>query len=412
MMNTIYIALYYAFIISLINNASSVSITDMERSIKSLEMSSSLLIDPKNKNFEINNLELNSKNKYIINQENIIPSNSLKQKQFSLSECDMITDGPICLLNGDRIFLPSAKPKNLIGYWSFDETTIMDDSGNNNHAINEIKAGPAFGGIGMSAFFSEGNYLEVPHSKVFESPDFTITFWFYLMKHSNDEILGLKLCPIVQKGLDNLFNKSYNRFPSIFYDRKDRNFKIYAKTNLEELNEGESFFSNARVTYDKWLHISLTKKEQKLFFYVNGILDSKFDLKGAGIYNYESLFIGGTPLSKDQCKFDFLIDEMRFYNNCLEKDYIQAEASPALGNIEPNFIQLGCFNCGIKDAAISCVDGYKICSSIEMHTAGYQISRAMGWLHNDAHIWTHSALANENEFEGLKGIALCCAEIK
>ena len=40
-----------------------------------------------------------------------------------------------------------------------------------------------------------------------------------------------------------------------------------------------------------------------------------------------------------------LMDEVRFYDRVVLEHEIQAEASPALLGIEPNFILLGCVNC-------------------------------------------------------------------
>jgi len=406
----IFILFYFFLLHSRLETIISVNISNFDNSIKS----NNLYI--KNE-LQDNQIEITNN---IHNNENLKTNNNNykrffnwnNEKKFDISMCELVTNGPICLMNGDRIFLPMANPKGLSGYWSFDEASPFDDSGNGNHAINLAKVGPSLGGIGNSALFSEGNFLKVPNQNIFNTINFTITFWFYLINQKIDENLSLKLCPILQKGDDDLFNKSYSRLPAIFFDRKDKNFKIYTKTNLQNLNQGESFNSNAKVTSDKWYHIALIKKNEKLFFYVNGILDFKFDLKGTQIINSGNLYIGGSPAYSDQCKFSFLIDELRYYNVAIEEDYIEAEASPSLGGIEPNFLQLGCLNCNIKQAASSCVDGYKLCSSIEMHTAGYQISRTMGWLKFDTHIWTHGALENEKEFENVKGLALCCAEIK
>jgi hypothetical protein len=429
MTNSIFLALYLTFLLSLMNPINSVSISDMESSIKSLnpnltqKQSSSFNSSKTNskKTQNKNELEkLNEKNNINnrtnnnINKNINTKNNKKNEKQFEISQCELITEGPICLSNGDRVFLPAAQPKSLIAHWSFDDSKPLDDSGNNNHAVNSVKAGPALGGTGHSAYFSNGDFLEVPHNKQFESAvDFSISFWFYLLTEKKDENNILEvLCPLVQKGSDDLLNRSYSRFPAIFFDRKNKKFKIYAKTNLENVSEGEAFASNARANYKKWLHIALIKKSSIVLFYVNGILDAQMELKGEPILNNGSLFIGNTPAFKDKCKLNFLIDEMRFYNRAIEEDYVQAEASPALGGIEPNFVQLGCFDCGIKEAINSCKEGYKLCSSIEMHTAGYQISRAMGWIKFDTHIWTNAAVEHEKDFEGKKGLALCCVEIK
>ena len=135
-------------------------------------------------------------------------------------------------------------------------------------------------------------------------------------------------------------------------------------------------------------------------------------MKGTGIENKDPFYIGGSPSYKDQCKFDFLIDELKYYNSSIDVDFIQAEASPALGAIEPNFLQIGCMNCDIQTASKSCGEGYRLCSSVELHSAGYMIAMANGLVNFETHIWTLSALKNIDDWKDVMGLGLCCEEIK
>ena len=83
------------------------------------------------------------------------PPISFIQTEFTQhEECDMLTQGPICLFNGDRILLPYNTQSDLSGYWSFDEIRPLDQSGHKNHAIGVVKPGASFGGYGSSALFS------------------------------------------------------------------------------------------------------------------------------------------------------------------------------------------------------------------------------------------------------------------
>ena len=141
---------------------------------------------------------------------------------------------------------------------------------------------------------------------------------------------------------------------------------------------------------------------------MNGILDTEAILQGGYQENKSPLYIGNAPWMSSQCEFPFLMDELRYYSKALEEDYIQAEAAPALGGISPNFLKLGCSDCGIDEANSKCVNGYRLCTSIELHTGGYQIARSLGLLSWDTHIWTHSALDNKKDYMSLKGLGLCC----
>ena len=331
---------------------------------------------------------------------------------FNENECDLISDGPICLYGGDRILLPLAKPKGLIGYWNFDEIKPLDNSGRRNHGKGSAKAGPAFGGMGNSAYFSNGEYIEVSNSDDLNSNDFTITFWLYVINDNYSNNKGIRFCPLLQKGDDNLNDKEYQRGPALYFDRKDRNMKVYITTSDKENEQGESFTSNGKITFQRWLHIAITKNNNIVKLYINGILDSKAELKGTASSIKSSFYIGGAPWLKDECDYPFLIDEMRYYNTGIDEDRIQAEASPILGGIEPSFLQIGCIDCSLKEAGTVCPEDYRLCSSIELHTGGYQIARSMGLLQWDTHLWTFNALSTPNEFEKLKGLALCCAQLK
>ena len=188
--------------------------------------------------------------------------------------------------------------------------------------------------------------------------------------------------------------------------------KIYLKTNAENVTEGEILVSNAKIANQRWLHISVVKANNNLKLYVNGILDSQILLKGDIEINQGDLYIGNTPGMSKNCLFPFYIDELRYYDSPVTEFNIQAESSPALGGIEPGFLQFGCKECSLSDASTSCVDGYHLCTSIELHTGGYQVARAMGWLDWNTHIWSHGALKSPGDFSSLKGLAVCCMDLK
>ena len=329
--------------------------------------------------------------------------------------CDITTQGPICLYDGDRIILPPNVPHNLIAHYTFDETLPTDQSTNNNHAIGTIKAGPSFGGHGSSALFTEGNYLTVPHSNSFDTlTSFTFTFWIFIIEDSTINDNAIRYCPVFQKGNDDLYGNVYERSPVMYYDLQDRNLKIVITTTTTSLNqEGESIISKSKIFPQRWMHISLIKTtNNEVSLYINGILDTKKTLKGDITLNKSPLYIGNVPWYKKECVFPFLLDELRIYSYAVKEDYIQAEASPVLGGISPSFLRIGCINCLLTEASKKCVNGYRLCTSIELHTGGYQIARGLGLLSWDTHIWTYSALDNADDYASLKGLGLCCAIIQ
>jgi len=178
------------------------------------------------------------------------------------------------------------------------------------------------------------------------------------------------------------------------------------------LIQGETITSHSKLTSMKWYHIAIVKNKKEIKLYINGILDQELVLKYTPEANQSNLYLGGVPWLKDQCNYPFLIDEVRYYNIAIEEDYIQAEASPILGNIQPSYIKLGCINCHLKEAMNNCKNDYHICTSVELHTGGYQIARNLGWLQWNTHIWTHSAYKHMRKFDSLKGLAICCSDLK
>ena len=339
----------------------------------------------------------------------IVKTNPLKSDH---SECDLFSDGPVCIYGGERVILPNASPKGLIGFWTFDEIKPLDNSGNQNHALRTVPPGPSFSGLGSSALFSSGNYLEVPFDKQFYANDFSITFWLFLVQDYYSSKEGNINCPLIQRGNDDLYAKNFQRSPGIYLDRKLKNLKVYIKTTDPENAEGELLVSNAKIANQRWLHITVTKSLNKIKLYVNGILDSQILLKNDMEINQSNLYIGNVPWLKEQCNFPFLIDELRYYDSFLPEYFIQAEASPALGGIEPSLIMFGCKTCTLREASNSCVDGYHVCTSIELHTGGYQVARAMGWLDWNTHIWSYGAIKNSGDFSNLKGLSLCCMDLR
>jgi hypothetical protein len=347
------------------------------------------------------------------NNKNIFSSSSSSSSslnKFSLDECNILTQGPICINNGDKIILPSNFPKELKAYYSFDQSRGIDESGNGNNLNGEYLSGPSFGGLGQSALFKNGNFLELKNDNNLlnndnDNNDFTVTFWFFLIDDYNS-LAGERYCPFIQNGNENKHDKKF----ALYYDRQEKYIKIY-------LNDKDVLTSNSKFFTQKWFYIALTKSNDKITLYVNGILDktqtiSNKDNNNNKENNNNVLYIGNTPWLKEQCDFPHLLDEIKFYSSNLDKNYIQAESSNILGGIEPNYLKIGCIDCTIDEAEKSCNEGYNLCTSLELHAGGYQIARGLGLIQWDTHIWAHSALDNKNDYKDLKGLGLCCVELK
>ncbi len=346
-------------------------------------------------------------------RKTVLTTSCNNDRNFDNHECDIVSPGPICTFNGDKIILPKKVPRGLVGYWNFDEIRVLDSSGNRNHAKNVVKPGPSMSSQGASGLFSDGDFISIPYTDDFNTSKYTITFWIFMIKDYSTQDKGIRYCPIIQRGKDDLFSKVFKRSPALYYDRIKRNLKLFINTKDNNEPQGENITSNSLINHQRWMHISLVKSGNTVKLYVNGILDNHFTLKGGSISNNKGeLYIGNTPWLKDSCRYPFLIDELRYYNVDISAEAIQAEASPVLGGLDPTFITLGGMNLDIKEAGNSCSDGYHICTSIELHTGGYQVARSMGWLDWNTHIWSHGALKSPKDFIGMKGLSVCCSDLR
>jgi hypothetical protein len=121
---------------------------------------------------------------------------------------------------------------------------------------------------------------------------------------------------------------------------------------------------------------------KKAKLYINGILDSIANTEGTTFVSDSPLYIGNHPDYIDQCDISGYIDELRFYTRPLKDIEIQAEASGALGNAHSGYVQLGCVNCPLSIAKNVCVEGYHLCTTIELHSQAFQVAKTMGWVNS------------------------------
>jgi len=109
------------------------------------------------------------------------------------------------------------------------------------------------------------------------------------------------------------------------------------------------------------------------------------------------------------------MDNVRYYTRELSINEIQAEAASAWGSVQPDAVSLGCQDCTLAVASTSCISGYHLCTTVEIHAYGFQVATAQGWL-TQGNIWSYNALADQEsseegseEEEGADtGLGLCC----
>lgn len=77
--------------------------------------------------------------------------------------------------------------------------------------------------------------------------------------------------------------------------------------------------------------------------YLNGVLDSINSTIGYTKTNEKNLYVGCVPWHKEDCTVSSYIDDLRVYTRAVNEYEIEAEASTALGFVEPSFVSLGLF---------------------------------------------------------------------
>lgn len=314
-------------------------------------------------------------------------------------ECDVVSSGPVCLNSGSTVLKPRPAAPGLGGHWNFDGPKALDLSGRGNHGIGTVEHGPAPAGAGYSAILGK-KHLMVPDSETFKTMDFSYSFWIYVL----DDAVGQakeapRWCPILRKGMYITSVEAFANNPGIFYSRNTGHLRAAMTTSVSKRGDGEFVDSNARVLRNRWVHVAIvhhgptvTGGEPRLLLYVNGILDAKLDLRGMPEQNDYPIYVGGDPFTEKQCSFQMYMDDLRMYTRAVTPHELQAEAAPAFAGVEPSFVHLGCLKCSLEEAMHGCPPNRHVCSSIELHTGGYQVAKALGWLLPASHVWTQAAV--------------------
>jgi len=348
---------------------------------------------------------------------------SVETSQFtsyanSLDACDVTSAGLICFSGQRPALAPTGVPRGLVGHWTFDERSAIDSSGNGNHGATEILHGPSPAGGGHSAMFQQ-SYVVVPSSPQFQHADMSYSFWVYLL----EDTAGLaddapRHCPLLRKGAYVPKAEEFANAPAILFDHRTGRLRASMTTTASDRDGGEPLDSSARLVPGRWAHIALVSHgaRRALLLYVNGILDATTTTRGAFLQNNFPLYVGGDPFTADRCKHTVYIDDLRVYDRTVAPHELQAEAAPALAGVDPSFVHLGCLSCSLPDAVQACPQGRHICSSLELHTGGYQVARSLGWLSAGAHVWTLAAVVKARNPSVVDvrasppqfGLGLCC----
>lgn len=320
-------------------------------------------------------------------------------------QCDVSSEGALCLGGGGfgedsaaKVLLPPALPDGTAGLFTFDQAVPQDATGDLT-ATGQVQSGPGFGGTGASAKFSDGKFLRIEHHEKLEGLelDFTASAWVFLEDTGvrKGECVEPKWCTLMRKGGVDEGTGAVTNGPAIFFDACSRKLTVALGTD-KVAGYGEMFQSNARLRPSQWMHVALVRlaEPKKTRLYINGILDAHAISEGNAVKNKDPLYIGGEPSPTPTCNVNWLVDELKITGKAMEADELAAEASPALGGVEPSFVHLACTDCTLEEAAEKCPGEYHVCSSIDLHSGAFQVAHLMGWVGQDTRIWTHTVGPN------------------
>lgn len=207
----------------------------------------------------------------------------------------------------------TAQNDKLEAYFSFDNCTGLDDSGNGSSA--------AFGGgilcdCGMrdSSFHFDGEddniYIVGPFADIFTTSDFTVSFY---IRPQEEAMQGPSQLVMAKQAACNTKNAFWVR-----YSPKTR-------TISSGISENDTLSVTVAHPLDKgpcWQLVTLTRANTRYSLYINGVLrDSKTSTARLDLDNM-AFFKMGEPICPLDEPFEGEIDEVRFHSKALNVDEI------------------------------------------------------------------------------------------
>lgn len=299
----------------------------------------------------------------------------------------------------------------MIGHYTFDMIHPLDFSGHRNHAVGQTLSSFPMGTTGTSALFRK-NYIFVPHTKSFDSLNYSITFWIYRLEDESSLENAkktkplLQWCPLIHKGL--LQNSKVSRDtakleanPSIMLNPSTGRLKVVESTDEVEASQGEFFISNFRIKTHRWYHIAYVHHEKTSHLYIDGLMDSTMTTKGSQRKNEMPLYIGGAPWSESLCDVPIAIDHLKIFVISLGKEFIHAEASSALAGVEASNFFFSCNDCTKLQAEEGCPENFHLCTHIELMMGGFHVIDKLGLRKRDSAIFTGDTTFEAEQLESL-----------
>nr|BAN64940.1 membrane protein, putative [Babesia bovis] len=295
----------------------------------------------------------------------------------------------LCL--GEHVIKSTANQQGLVGHWTFDLIEPVDESGNGNHILDTVDAGPPSTGHGSSAIFDPDTSYSVADSPSLGVQEFTLDLRVYLLETRSS-------------GFRNVISRRsyYAQSPTVMLYPQSNRLSIRVSTS-NSANEGMT--SNGTVPPRRWTQLTVVARQRTLKLYINGSLDSAIALRGDLVPGAGDLFFGR---KLDIQGFKGYMDDVKLYNYAMGSGLIASLSHPNLtGIVAPFRIQLASTHCSIQEASSRglCATGCKLCTLDQLYRGAAHAARVNGWLHDSNRVW-HVGIPHAPPNE--KHAALCC----
>lgn len=178
----------------------------------------------------------------------------------------------LCADGGDSCLSPRVFENDLIGYFSFDQHLVADESGNLK-VKPKVISGPGYGNLSIkkgltsaSMYSSASNAYTISGNVLKSMKEMTLSFWVYFIRR------GEGWTSILRKGRDG------HSTPSLSISSADGTLELVVATTNDARY---SILSNGALQTGRWHHIGITVSRSAVVLYINGFQDSmrNFDSK-------------------------------------------------------------------------------------------------------------------------------------
>jgi len=208
--------------------------------------------------------------------------------------------------------LPVNRLESLVAHWDFDHTQgeILTDVSGNGHGgrlRQAAKLATYRDGTALMLRWKVG-YVECPNESAFDFADqMTLSCWIRVNRFFSP--------------CEALVSKGYSAW-QLIRDKKTEHLAFHC-AGLESRQE-RGVVGQTDIVDDQWHHIAASFDGQRLYLYVDGILDASEPVSGRIARNNKPVWIGAVPGGPNLRSMSGNVDDVRVYSRSLTLDEIRS----------------------------------------------------------------------------------------